>query len=745
MTISPRADDPLVALGSTGSPSVPRSALVERLRHARQTVVVLSGPAGAGKTTLVEQWVALDARPHQLLRLATHLDDPAVLADVVVGLMSALGPSERSARAVVTGLEPTFSSVVLPGLARMAATRVTPYVLVLDDLHLVRDPDCIRIVRTLAEAAPPGSALALLSRESTPRWLARLRAEDRLLEITTHDLAFDTVELAALLTSLDVSLSVGAQESLLRRTEGWAVALYLEALALRRSGPGSLRTAPSTAGDLAFARDYIEDEILAPLTPSSRDFLVRTSLLDEISPGACDAVLGRTDSAVVLDGLCRATRLVTAVDSQLTAYRYHHLLHETARTALTSTVDASTIAEMHARAAAWLHRQGDIDATVRHASLAGDVEATADVIWPQVVVSVTRGHPDRLARWLDDLPESDVKANPLLSQAAAWSSMQLADLDAMRRWILCSEVHAGRGWRDRVKTEPYAATLATLEAIVGHVELHEMAALCADALDGLRRDDPFRAPAAFVCGVALTLLRDPGARPMLLEAYDLARALDVPLIEADTLSWQGLMSIMAGDVSEGTGLISRAIALIEQHDLVRLVTSAHPITAQAFAHALRQEPELARTALATSRRLTVAGSGIAPWFHVCGRLVQAQTALFLGEAALARMLLSEARAALTPDLAESLAMDLLESTEELLAATASQASSLAPLTPAEMRVLAFLPSHLTFRQIGEHLFLSATTVKTHALSIYRKLGVSSRNDAVSRAQSLGLVESPMHS
>ena len=744
MSSSPRAVDPSVAVGSaTGTGSVPRSALVRQLGRAGQTIVFLSGPAGAGKTTLIDQWAAVDPRPHQMLRLAAQLDDPAVLADAVIEAMGTLGPPERVARGVVTGQEPTFSSVVLPGLARLAASRGTPYVLVLDDLHLLRNPDCTRIVRTLADGVPAGSVLALLSRQSSPRWLARLRAENRLQEITTQDLAFDTGELATLLASLEVSLSAEAQESLLRRTEGWAVALYLEGLALRRAGPDSVRAHPSAAGDLTFARDYIEDEILDPLTAPCRDFLVRTSILEEITPGACDAVLGRTDSAVMLDTLCRRTPLVAAIDSQRSAYRYHHLLHETSRSVLTSTLDASSIAELHGRAAFWFRRQGDIDATVRHASRAGDIEAAADVIWPNVVMSVTRGQPDRLARWLDDLPEDDVKAQPLLSQAAAWSAMQLADHDAMRRWILRSEAHAGRDWRDRVSTEPYAASLATLEAIVGHVDLREIASLCADALQGLRRDDPFRAPAAFVGGVALSLLRNPDARAMLLEAYELARALDVPLIEADSLSWRGLMSIVAGDVAEGTGLIWQATALIEEHELVRLVTSAHPITAQALAHALRQEPELARTALASARRLTLAATGIAPWFHVCGRLIQAQTALFLGEGALGRMLISEARAGMTPDLAGSLAMELLEATEKLLADTATQASSLVPLTPAEMRVLQFLPSHLTFPQIGEHLFLSATTVKTHALAVYRKLGVSSRNEAVTRAQSLGLVESPM--
>jgi LuxR family maltose regulon positive regulatory protein len=190
-------------------------------------------------------------------------------------------------------------------------------------------------------------------------------------------------------------------------------------------------------------------------------------------------------------------------------------------------------------------------------------------------------------------------------------------------------------------------------------------------------------------------------------------------------------------------LIAESTALVEEHNLERFVTSANAFTAQSLADSLRQDRDRAALALATARRLTVAGDGIARWFQVCGRLVQARAALNLGDAALAKVLLSEARSYMTDDLAKSAAQDMLDATEALLATSTSQSSSVVPLTAAEMRVLQFLPSHLTFPQIGEHLFLSANTVKTHALSIYRKLGATSRNEAVTRAQALGLVEAPM--
>ena len=747
MTLSSRADDALVVVGGAdrGSP-VLRSSLVDRLcSDTEATVVLLSGPAGAGKSTLAEQWAAADPRRHVLVRLAPHLDDPAALADALVVALEAVGPEEPLARASVTGQEPAFSSVVLPGLAALMDSRATPYVLVLDDVHLLRDNDCIRLLRTLAAAAPSGSALALLSRESAPSWLARARAERRLLELSADDLAFDADEVDSLLVSFGIGLRTADRAALLDRTEGWAVALYLEALALRESRPFLPRQGePRGSGDLAFIRDYIESEVLDPMPAVSRDLLLRTSILDEIDPAACDAVLGRSDSGRLLEQLRRSTPLVTA-GGEGAGYRYHHLLHDTLRSVLVTSLDADEVASLHGRAAAWYSRVGDVDAAVRHARQSADLDATAELIWPHVLFSVASGRPDRLKRWLDDLSPDEVAALRWLAMAAAWSALQAADRDTMRRWILRSEAHAGRDWRERVAVDEYAASLATLEAIEGQVSLEEGARLGRDALQGLRADDPWRSVAAFITGVCLTLQRDPGGVPLLLEAQGLARAFGVHLLEADSLSWRGILTLLAGDVATGTALVSESAALVEEHNLERFVTSANAFTAQALADSVRLDRERATYALAAARRLTVAGDGIAPWFHVCGRLVQARAALNLGDGPLARMLLAEARAHMTPDLARSAAQDMLEATEAVLDVTASHGGSVVALTAAEMRVLQFLPSHLSFPQIGEHLFLSANTVKTHALAIYRKLGATSRNEAVLRARSLGLVEAPMRS
>jgi LuxR family maltose regulon positive regulatory protein len=222
----------------------------------------------------------------------------------------------------------------------------------------------------------------------------------------------------------------------------------------------------------------------------------------------------------------------------------------------------------------------------------------------------------------------------------------------------------------------------------------------------------------------------------------LARAVVIPISEADALAWLGVVEITEGNRTEGSRLVMRAAALGRQHHLDRLSTGAHVLTAEAFVLALHRDRPAAEQALAAARRLIVVLGSIAPWFAVCGRILQARTAILLGDGATARLLLAETRALMTPDLRASRAQDMLEETEATLRSLAVDGVSAEALTTAELRVLQFLPSHLTFRQIGEQLFLSQNTVKTHALSIYRKLGVSSRDESVVRARSLGLVDAP---
>jgi LuxR family maltose regulon positive regulatory protein len=353
------------------------------------------------------------------------------------------------------------------------------------------------------------------------------------------------------------------------------------------------------------------------------------------------------------------------------------------------------------------------------------------------------GHPDLLRQRLSGLTDRQLAADPSLALAAAWLGLMTGDMDSLGTWLAIVEELVGPDWPEQADVDSLAAELAMIHALVSPGSLDDMAGLAGKAVVGLQRDSAFRPSAAFLRGVALSLTREPdGAKASLNQAIQLARALEIPVSEADALAWLGVIAITEGNRAEGSRLVMRAAALGREHHLDQLATGAHALTAEAFVLALHHDRPAAKQTLAAARRLTSTIGGIAPWFGVCGRILQARTAILLGDGATARLLLAEARALMTPDLRDSLAADLLAEAETALRALAVDGVSAEALTTAELRVLQFLPSHLTFRQIGEHLFLSQNTVKTHALSIYRKLGVTSRDESVFRARSLGLVDTP---
>ena len=214
------------------------------------------------------------------------------------------------------------------------------------------------------------------------------------------------------------------------------------------------------------------------------------------------------------------------------------------------------------------------------------------------------------------------------------------------------------------------------------------------------------------------------------------------VVEANSLAWQGLVALMDGDWARGAPLIARAADLVRAHDLDRLATSAMCVTAIALLQAARGSKNDARVTLGAARRLTGQVRQIAPWFAVAGPLIQARVALLLGDTGLARALFAEARGHMGADLAGTVLEDFLTATQTLLHDARVEGIVPDTLTPAELRVLQYLPSRLTFPEIAAHLFVSQNTIKTHALAIYRKLGTTSRNEAVDRARALGLVESP---
>ncbi len=459
-----------------GADRVPRQRLLGVLKQQPlASAVVISAAAGSGKSTLASQWSEIDDRPHALVALAPHLDDPAVLGSLIVDALEEFGPSAPSTRAVLTGTEPEFSAVLLPAIRELAASRTRPFVLVLDDAHLLRESRCHQLLAALCDGIPDGSTLTLVTRDAAPAWLGRARVEGRLTEV--RDLAMDRDEAALLFVAAGVHLEETELADVLSRSEGWAVGLYLVALA-RTDGRGS------PTGDFRrFLDDYLQTQVLDALTLDQQDFLTSTSGLDELSGPLCDAVTGRADSETMLRELARRVQLVITVDGHPPRYRYHHLLADCLQ-AILCVRDPGSIPELHARAAQWFAARGDLDSAIRHAKRSGDLRLTGELVWSEIVPCIGSGRPDRLGLWLGDLDDRQLQEDRWLSLAASWLALQQGNGGRMRRWALAAEAHAGRDWRRRVATDDYAASLATLLVLIGQ-SLNDVVTLAGDALEGL--------------------------------------------------------------------------------------------------------------------------------------------------------------------------------------------------------------------------------------------------------------------
>ena len=313
---------------------------------------------------------------------------------------SPIGPVAGETRAAVTGAEPGFSALLLPAMTRLASSRERDFVLVIDDIQLLTRSVCQALLQAVAEGVPEGSQVALLSRLEPPSWLARTRAEGRVFELGAADLAFDDAESCRLLEGLGASLSVDQAAELVTRAEGWPVGLYLMALSLQTRGERTWTdTSMAPSGSDRFVVDYLRAEVLAGLPRRARDFLRRTSILDELDASVCDAVMGRHDSAAVLSALSRQLQLVVALDPEGHRYRYHHLLADALRADLEGQEPWLT-PELHLRASGWYESHGDRDAC--HPARQGRRRPgrTGTLVWAGVPGCISTGRtrpPRRLA------------------------------------------------------------------------------------------------------------------------------------------------------------------------------------------------------------------------------------------------------------------------------------------------------------------------------------------------------------
>ncbi len=711
-----------------------RPRLVKRLREDREaSVVLLAAPPGYGKTTTLSEWAERDERPFAWVTLCEGDNDCERLLATLTLAIEQLTVIDRglSRGAAVEG---HGASTLTDLIEALSATRAGA-VLVLDDLQLVRSPASLAVLARLASAMPSGTKLALASRTEPVLSLARLRTQHQLLALGASDLAMSIEEADALLNAAGVALAPDELELALRRTEGWPAALYLVATALGEE-PDAAAALERFSGEEELVSRYIREELLAPMPADAQALLVGAAILDELSPELCDVVLDRTDSGLVLRDAAASNLLVAPLDRGHRRFRCHPLLREVLQAEL-SRSDSTRAARLHMAAARWFAERGELERAGRHAGAAGDLDYMGRLLWAQAPRVLSEKRRVGLRSSLDRLSHEQIASVPSLALAAAYCALLDGDLRRATHW----SQFAGRTEPDTDALPGYAAGLAVLEAAVGQEGLERMSATAARGYRMADDGSPWRSACCLLSGVSACLSgQRTHARAMLSEGASRG-AVACPGIESHCLSQLAVIAAEDHDWETAGDLIERAGVALARAGLGAHPTSALVLAASAWVCSHQGRADEAKRDLARSLQMLAMLEGYIPWYEVQTRVLAARTAVRLADVPLARTQLSQASrlARRTPEIVVFRAWfdEAWGKVDGLSAAALGGSSS---LTMAELRILRFLPTHLSFREIGTRLHVSTNTVKSQVHAVYRKLDAASRSEAVEHASTLGLID-----
>jgi LuxR family maltose regulon positive regulatory protein len=715
---------------------VSRDRLVSRLLGAADALMALVvAPAGYGKTTVLSEWDEADDRPFAWLPLEERHSEPATLFGSIARVLDDLDAIDEGVFAALAAPRPNVAGVVVPRLWESLDSRDSPFVLVLDDFHLVRSRESIDQVVRLANHLPEGSMVALASRNEPPIRPGRLRAHHLLVELEATDLVMTRSEGTRLLEAAGLRLHPNASARLVGRTEGWPAALYLAALSLRDADDPDEAVREFT-GDDRIVADYLREELISGLSPDRLDFLLGSSVLDRPSGPACDAVLDREGSAEILRKMSRSNLLVVPLDRRGRQYRYHALMREMLQSELRRAQPGHE-RELHLRASAWYAEQADFERAVPHAIASGDVERAGDLIWGRTARYASDGLEPTLERWLGAFTEEQIVSTPTLSLARATSRLSQGNGPEVERWVATARRLLDATARDDLEALEVAATVIKASgAATDGVDRMRGDVVRAYVL--LPEDSPWRSICRLIEGTALYLVGDRQHARSALEDGARRGAATAPHIETLCLAQLVLLALDDDDLDTAALLADRSLAAADHHGLNEYPTSALLFAVAALVRARRGHSADATRNFKRSAELLAALTDFTPWYEAEVRIVAARALVLLDDVAGAREQLAGAArfATRVPD--APILREWLDRTWQELDPVAT--SDHWPLTPAELRLLHFMPTHLSFREIAEQLVVSTNTVKTQAQAVYRKLGVSSRAEAVACAQAAGLIE-----
>ena len=401
---------------------VSRSRLIIRLEQGTQgKLTLVSAQAGFGKTTLISSWIKKSKMPTAWFSVDKDDNDAYrfwfYFANALHSIDTNFGKKFLGA---LTASQTAPNEDLIGSLISQIEDSHSHFAVVIDDFHLIENPKIQTQMMYLLTHIPEQMHLIISSRSDPPWPLARLRAQHELTEIRANELRFRFDETRALLNEImDLAISKDNISRLENRTEGWIVGLQMVAISMQNREDISSFIQAFT-GTHRFILDYLLEEVLNQQSPEIQEFLLKTSILDQLTSPLCDAVLGGSSSQEILAQLELSNLFLIPLDDERIWYRYHHLFSELLRNQLTLIYPAE-ISNLHQKTSEWLEAQGFIDETVAHAFAAQDHERAARLCEKFGLGMLQESRHKALSNWIEALPIDLVHRRPWLCVYQSWT------------------------------------------------------------------------------------------------------------------------------------------------------------------------------------------------------------------------------------------------------------------------------------------------------------------------------------
>ena len=697
-------------------------------------LTVVAAPAGYGKSTLLATWHDRDAsnRSAAWVTLDERDSDPVVLwLHVVEALTRACPEVAESVSSALLARAP-LEDVVLPRLVNELAAE-DDVVLILDDLHRLASASARSGVNWLIDHAPEGLQVVVASRTEPALGLGGRRARGELQELRAVDLGFTPDEAEVLLNDhLDLGLDRADVEDLVERTEGWPAGLYLAALSLRgvEDRHGFIGRFGGTTRPVV---DFLVDEVLESYEPELQTMMVRCSVLERLSAPLCDAVLDDEGAGEALRSLARTNLFLRPLDDVDESYRFHRVFAQLLRVELERR-EPGLATTLHRRACAWCREHGLVDEAVSHAIEAGDFDAAHELIATTWASYANVCRPGTVLDWLERCPRHLRVQDAQLLTVEAWVLSLCGKREAIDA---IAEAEAAITGTEEPLLDGFSSIEGSLATLRGVFAWGDAGAGLANAQRACDLEGPDAPAWGWVCwglgvGHYFTGRADEADR-WFAEATDVGPGTGQWVVTASALGYRSLIAGEQGRPDDQAMLADEAAHLVRERGVENIAGEVH--IASAISQLARGE---AAAAWSLVERGVEALRAVGQPTTLAFALIQQVKVLHgLGDRDGATAALAEARAIVDSCLDPGI---LAEWVAALEAPPRRRQTTPAPeLSPRERSILRVLTGPLSERDIARELYLSHNTVHSHTRSIYRKLGVSSRAEAIASARSVGLL------